>query len=410
MRPSRRTGVAVAATLWFASFARAQGTASGSAQRTPPGPAEDVEQVTAEAQRTPQSPILNIDRPLYQALQANKKELSEKYGINWALEDTLIYQATSGGVDPNDAMVNTLGLFATWKIFRDPNGKDFGGLGFQFESRSNHVGEFTELRDDLGTLWSPNDSTSGDYSKINQLWWGQRFADGRLGLIVGKIDPGAHINTNRFAGSGNTQFFGQPFATNPARSFPDNGFGFMLRAEPTDLLYLHFTMADSDANGTHSPFTTIGSRWLYAGEVGLRPNVSGLGPGNYRVMLYQRDAKSASEFGWSLSADQNLSEDYGVFLRYGGNDGDVNAIEHLLSGGLSFLAPFGRREDQAGIAVSYTHPSDHHLRDAYSAEAYYRVQLTQGIELSGSAQLIKDPSASDQDTVAVFGIRLRVLY
>jgi porin len=405
IRNPLRLCIAFALIFPFATLASAQGRQSG--QSTP---SQDVEQITAEAQRTPQQPLLTIDRPLYQALQQNKKELNEKYGINWALEDTLIYQATSGGVTPNDAMVNTLGLFATWKIIRDPNGKDFGGLGFQFETRSNHIDEFTDLRDNLGTLWSPNDSTSGSYSRINQLWWGQRFADGRLGIQIGKIDPGANINGNRFAGSGNTQFFGQPFATNPARSFPDNGFGFMIRAEPTDLLYMHFTMSDSDAVNNHSPFTTIGSHWLYAGEVGLRPRLEGLGQGNYRLMLYERDASSASEFGWALSFDQNLSNDYGVFLRYDGNDGDINAIQHLLSGGLSFLAPFGRPNDQAGIAVSYTHPADHHLRDEYSAEAYYRVQLTEGIELSGSAQLIQNPAASDQDTVAVFGLRLRVLY
>jgi porin len=400
MMPSLRLGLAV--ILSFATIASAQGR--------PAAPSEDVEQITREAQRTAESPFSKVDRPVYQALQESKKELSEKYGINWALEDTLIYQAAAGGIHPNDAMVNTLGLFATWKIIRDGNGKDFAGLGFQFETRSNHIGEFTDLRDSLGTLWSPNDSTSDDYTKINQLWWGQRFVDGRFGFLIGKIDPGAHINTNRFAGSGNTQFFGQPFATNPARSFPDNGLGFMLRAEPNDALYFHFTMSDSDAISTQSPFTTIQGRWLYAGEVGLRPKISGLGQGNYRLMLYQRDVKSAHEFGWSLSADQNLSDEYGVFLRYGGNDGDINSIEHLVSVGLSFLAPCGRKEDQAGIGLSYTHPSDHHLRDEYSAEAYYRVQLTEGIELSGSAQCIKNPSASHEDAVAVFGIRLRVLY
>jgi hypothetical protein len=90
-------------------------------------------------------------------------------------------------------------------------------------------------------------------------------------------------------------------------------------------------MSDSDAISNHSPFTTVEGNWLYAGEVGYRPVINGLGQGVYRVMLYQRDADSANEFGWSISADQNLSDQYGVFLRYGGNDGDINSIEHLVS-------------------------------------------------------------------------------
>lgn len=377
---------------------------------TPTGPPEDVEEVTSEARKTPPSPLLPIDRPLYRALQEVKKDLDEKYGINFAIEDTLIYQATSGGVDPNDAMVNTLGFFSTWKIIRSENEKDFGGLGFQAEVRGNHTGEFTELRNDLGSLWSPNDSTSDDYSKINQFWWGQRFGDGKFGYLIGKLDPGTRINQNRFAGSGNTQFFGQPFATNPARSFPDNGLGLMLRYEPSELVYLHFTMSDSDAVSTHSPFTTLNGRWLYAGEVGYQPVFDGLGQGSYRLMIYGRDAQSADEIGVAISLDQNLSGDLGAFLRYGGNDGGINAIRHLFAVGVSFLNPLGRVNDQAGVGVSFTHPSDNDLRDEYAVEAYYRLQLTEGVELSPDAQVIFDPSAGSQDVVGVFGLRLRLLY
>jgi len=384
--------------------------ATAAAQSQTAGPSRDVEQVVEEASRTPEAPLSTMDRPIYQGLQQWKRELDEKHGINWALEDTLIYQAASGGVDPNDAMVNTLGLFATWKIFRNDNGRDYGGIGFQGETRGNVIHEFPDLRDSLGTLWSPNDSTSDDYTRVNQLWWGQRFAEGRLGFLLGKIDPGSRINTNRFAGSGNTQFFGQPYATNPARSFPANGLGLMLRAEPSDWLYFHFTMSDSDADADESPFNTIEGRWLYAGEVGVRPVISGMGEGNYRLMLYQRDAESADEFGWSLSADQNLSDDFGVFLRYGGNDGDLNAIEHLVSVGVSFLQPFNRKNDQAGVGLSYTHPTDDDLRDEYATEVYYRLQVTEGFELSGSVQFIIDPSASDRDEAAVFGLRARALY
>src|SRR5690349_1433221 len=81
---------------------------------TQSAPSEDVERVTEEASRVAEMPLSTVDRPLYRAAQDSKKQLSDKYGVNWALEDTLIYQAASGGIDPNDAMVNTLGLFATW--------------------------------------------------------------------------------------------------------------------------------------------------------------------------------------------------------------------------------------------------------------------------------------------------------
>ncbi len=381
------------------------------AQHAFAGPPEDVEQVITESEAKPQAALASTDQSVYRAIQQTKKELSDKYGLHFAIEDTLIYQAASGGVDPNDAMVNSVGLFITWKLYRSENGKEFAGFGFQAEQRGDPLdGHFTEMRDSLGTLWSPNDSTSDDYAKINQLWWGQKIADGKLGLQIGKIDPGSIINANRFAGSGNTQFFGQPFATNPARSFPDNGLGVQLRAEPTDWLYLHCLMSDSDAVSTYSPFKTINGHWFYAGEIGLKPTIEGLGQGIYRLMVYQRDLEDANEFGWALSCDQNITESYGLFLRYGDNDGGINSIDRILSTGISCLSPFGRNSDQAGIGVSYTHPASSELRDEYSSDVYYRMQVTEGFELSADAQLILDPSNSDNDAEAVFGVRARVLY
>jgi porin len=400
----------VAAVVCFTSVAQAQ-TSGGNGGSGSQGPSQDVEQVTEEAQKTPPAPAFTIDRPLYRALQDSKKELNEKYGINWAIEDTAIYQAGTGSIDPNDAAVNTFDLFATWKIFRSTDGKDFGGIGFQGEARQNPLDDhFTDMTGGMGTLWAPNDSTSDDYTRVNQLWWGQRLAEGRLGFMLGKIDPGSNINTNRFAGSGNTQYFSQPFATNPARSFPANGMGAILQAMPVDWLQFNFVMSDSDANANYSPFKTIDGRWIYGGEVNFRPVISDLGQGNYRLMLYQRNAEADTENGWALSADQNLSDRYGVFLRYGGNSGELNSVEHIISGGFSFLQPFDRINDQAGIGVSWTRPSNTDLRDEYSAEAYYRWQVTEGFELSGSAQMIYDPSANDSDMEGVFGVRARILY
>jgi hypothetical protein len=184
----------------------------------------------------------------------------------------------------------------------------------------------------------------------------------------------------------------------------------MLRAEPSELLYFHYVLSDSDAVSTESPFENLEGRWLNGGEVGYRPTIEGMGQGIYRLMLYHRDAEAGSELGWSLSADQNLTDKYGVFLRYGGNDGDINSIRHIIATGFSFLRPFDRPNDQTGIAVAYTHPTDDDLRDEYSSEVYYRLQVTEGIEVSASAQLILDPSASDHDAVAVYGLRGRLLY
>lgn len=371
----------------------------------------NVEEEIAAASKAPVKPVFPADRPFYDAIQASKNEMREKIGLEWALAYTAIGQMTSGGIKNNAAAEGTLNFFALWKFIRDANEIDALGMGFQFEQRRNYTGEtFTEMTADLGTLWSPNDSTSDDYCQIKQLWFGHRLAEGKITYVIGKLDPGGYIDKNRFAGSGNTQYFAQPFATNPARAFPSNGLGATIRIAPVDWVHFDAVVSDGDADSNHDPFSTWEGNLFAGGEVVFSPTIDGLGQGNYRLLLWNRDSEGGDSTGYALNIDQNLGESFGVFLRYGGNDGDLRPIKHLVAAGLSFLTPFNRPDDQAGVAIAWTHPTDDDLRDEYSGEAYYRIRLTEGIEFSLGAQLIVHPSAADRDVEGVYGARLRLVY
>lgn len=376
------------------------------------GSDENVEEKTIEAAKPAPDAWVPIDLRFYNAKQQWKKELRARTGIDFALESTTIYQIASGGGDANDAMVNTTGLFSTWSMWQHANGIDRFGIGFQAETRDNFSGSsFQDMTAENGTLWSPNDSTSDDYAKINQLWFGQKYDQGKYILLVGKIDPGSEINGNRYAGSGNTQFFSQPFATNPGRAFPDNGLGVLARYTPNQWMHVQAAFSDSSAVGNHSPITTIDGNWFYTAELVLKPKLTGLGVGHYRFLLYYRDTSPDATTGWSISFDQDLGDRFGVFLRYGGNDGDAGAISHIVSTGAALRRPLGRANDQSGIGVSWTHPADSDLRDEYSAETYYRMHLTEFLEVSASAQLVLNPSANEgDDAIGVFGLRMRVLF
>jgi hypothetical protein len=80
-----------AAVFCIASVAAAQ-------QATP---SQDIDEVITEDQQTPQEPVSPVDRTAYRALQDWKKGLYDKYGFTFAIENTTIYQHTTGGVDPN---------------------------------------------------------------------------------------------------------------------------------------------------------------------------------------------------------------------------------------------------------------------------------------------------------------------
>jgi porin len=375
------------------------------------GSDRNIEREIGEAEVPLKVSLLPVDRPVREQWMGMKDRLKTSIGLEFALESTLIYQATSGSRGPNEAAVSTTKLSGLWMPWKSRENKDGIAIGFAGETRQNFSGaSFVDMRESLGTLWSPNDATSDDYVTLTQLWFGQRTFNEKLVYLIGKIDPGSYINGNRFAGSGNTQFFSQPFATNPARPWPSNGIGAMGRFIPVNWFYVQGTVSDGDAVNTHSPFTSIQGHWLFATEAVFKPNLPGLGEGNYRFMVYTRDTEAQNTAGWSLSFDQNLGEELGVFLRYDSNDGRVSAISQLISGGVAFLKPFGRVDDQAGIGVSFAHPSNPDLRDEYSAEAYYRVQLTDFLEFSTSAQAVVHPATAAEEVIGVFGVRFRVLF
>ena len=376
-----------------------------------PGDESNIEEQTYEADIPQKMSLLPVDRQLRNAEQSAKQRLKKATGLELALESTTIYQITSGSRPANHAIENTTTLSGIWSPWKSPTGNDSLGLGFAGETRNNFSGSsFTEMTQDLGTLWSPNDATSDDYTTITQLWFGGRLFDQKLIFVAGKIDPGAYFNGNRFAGNGNTQFFSQPFATNPARVFPANGIGGAVRFAPVKWFYVQGEMSDSDAVNTHSPFPTVDGNWLYAGEAAFRPSIPNLGDGNYRLLLYTRNTEPQQTSGWAISFDQQIATHLGLFLRYGNNEGRVASVKDIASTGISFLRPFNRNDDEAGIGISCTHPSNNSFRDEYSSEAYYRIQLTSFVELSASAQAVYHPATTNEDLIGIFGLRIRFLF
>ena len=363
--------------------AQAQTTPGAS---SPSGPPEDVEVITAEAQTTPQQPLLQFGRPFYQAIQDFKRDLNEKYGLHFALENTLIYQAASGGVDPSDALVNTLGFFSTWKIIRSEDGKDFAGLGFQAETRANSGNSFTELRNDLGSLWSVERLDVWQLHQDQPALVGPAVRRRAAGL-PGRKDRYRHPHQREpLRRLGQHAVFQPAVRHQPGPVVPGQRprLHAARRADGTALPPLH----DVRQRRHQHPLAVYDAQRPMAvhGRGRIPPGVRRARPGH----LPPDDLRARRRVGRRdrlvVSADQNLSDDLGVFLRYDGNDGGINAIRHLLAVGVSFLTPFGRENDEAGIGVSYSHPSSNDLQDEYSAEAYYRVQLTEGIEVSPDAR------------------------
>jgi porin len=122
---------------------------------------------------------------------------------------------------------------------------------------------------------------------------------------------------------------------------------------------------------------------------------------------------------WSFtySADQYLTEGWGLFGQVGVADTSNNAIARFFSFGIAGMSPFeGRTRDSFGIAYAYTIVSSDlkdvtqrlaRLRDEQGFEIFYNFAVTPWLQLTGDFQIVK-PTRPAADVAVVPGLRLRV--
>lgn len=69
------------------------------------------------------------------------------------------------------------------------------------------------------------------------------------------------------------------------------------------------------------------------------------------------------------------------------------------------------RGELVGIGVKWGKPSKNELREQYTSELFYRFQVSQNLAITPDLQLIINPAENPKDdTIAVFGLRMRLVF
>ena len=330
--------------------------------------------------------------------------------------DYLAYYATlfqQGSEDPDDArsLVTQLHAVALWDLVEHPMlGK--GSLGLYFVDVREFLGKSAgALSEHCDTSLGVNDGDVDEpFTALVDLWWEQRFPDERFSVLAGQIELQGLMNANTYADDDTFSFLAQPVATNPATVIVPAGLGAFAQAVPSDRWYLSLAFVDAAANGEYPDFETFANgEYLYAGELGLTPEIPGIGAGTYRLAGFWRDETEAAPAaaGWALSFEQDLGERAGLFLRYAAVDEEECDLEQVLGTGVVLRRPFGRDRDWIGFAFMWGDVSDDSLRNEYALETYWRVQLTERLEFTPDLQIHIHPDRGDGVSL-MGGLRLRI--
>jgi high affinity Mn2+ porin len=234
---------------------------------------------------------------------------------------------------------------------------------------------------------------------VNQLagWKSKRY----LKITVGKFGMADFFDGNEFSHDARSQFMNWSLMDNAAWDYPANTRGYVFGAvaelgQPNWALRFGYTMTTTSANGaiwderiSHANTQTLEyeKRYLLSGHKGTLRLLAFRNNGKmgvYRDAITQNpaapdvDATQAygrHKYGFGISADQYLTNDFGVFAKASYNDGKTETwafteIDRSLSlGAVLKGTSWSRKDDELGLAFVGNGISKEH-KDYLAAGGY----------------------------------------
>jgi porin len=383
-----------------------------------------------------------------------KKRLNETYGLELGFLYTSLYQKADPrntmplvGAGRDEAAAGVIGMLGQWNLVGRGTNQP-GYLGFQVQQR-HRIGPVVpqNLGLEIGSLWPTAIGYSELALSVIELYWAQFLVKDRLGFSFGKQIPFTAHDYFAYKSPFNG-FDNATFGLNPAIGYAEAGLSVGVGARPTTDTYVLAAVYDGNGKLNRAGFETFfGEReYFTVVDLGWDPGWLDKTQKVYIGPLRVRDihatiwhkahlTKSDSPEGWgfTLFAEGEIGHIV-PFLRYGYSQGTSRGnpalLDHMVAGGIGITDVFGQNNDLIGMGLSYgkidlggSQPVDLNgdgfpdfdlgsvARDLlrtkqYAAELFYRVQLTQELQITPSLQLIWDPILNrDESTIAVFGLR-----
>ncbi|AKL98352.1 carbohydrate porin [Endomicrobium proavitum] len=334
-------------------------------------------------------------------------------------------------------------------------GKEFSSGALAYLHITAGIGD--GLNNYLQTYGAVNaDADNDGHLSISELWYEQSFFDKKLTATFGKLNPAGYIDENEYANDETSQFLNSSFVNSAVLDFADNNVGFRATYSPADLIdvtYAYIATSDEVENFDSNGFNAV--------QINVKPVENG----NYRIYAWlnntknlygykkiedngglgaatENDIKAQKGYGFGFSADQKVSESFGVFARAGFKQsaaGEVevdtttsviDSAEPSLSVAWSVGAQvsgslWSRENDKAGIAVGQVYGSEDYKKyidnneksgAQTQGELYYSFALSENFAITPSVQYFLNPAGGNTvdangdeiKNAVVYGLRAQI--
>ncbi len=341
-----------------------------------------------------------------------KEGIRENFGLRFGSDYTALYEGATAGPDEQHGAAGMWRFFGLWEL-RDRGGDFTGSLVFKGENRHEMGTEITPL--ELGSAIGSALPTGVPFSDagwlLTNLFWKQKITD-RVVVMFGQVDPTDYVDVYGLVNPW-VDFTNLAFLTNPTISAPNQGLGAVLGARLSDHFYLVAGFSDPNADASEpfdDPFDE-GEFFTHA-EIGWTSAPERSYYDNFHITGWHVDKREIAGVpgGWGLtfSGSWFFEDRWMPFVRAGYADDGGSLLEGTVAVGLGKLF---RKNDLLGVGLSWGRPTKNGLRDQYTTEFFYRIQLLPSLAITPDVQLIIYPSSNtNKDVIAVFGIRARLAF
>ncbi len=369
---------------------------------------------------------ITLDReadPLYESrllapLRHWRDGVAEKTGFNWSVDYSAVFMGVSDSPGNDGAGSGMTRFFGFWDLV-DRGGANKGSLNWKVEHRHKYTDippSALGFESGFVGLFEPTFSDEG--TRLTNLYWKQYFAGGKGAVAAGFLDSTDFVDVYLLA-SPWTGFNNFVFSTGSAAiDLPnDAALGASAGGMVTESIYLHAGIADANSDPT-APLEGFESvfddsdffKWV---EIGFTPGQENIYFDNVHVTFWHIDQRAnGTSDGWGVAASWQkwIDDRWLPFVRGGYTRDSGSLLERSITAGVGFQ-PTPKR-GVIGLGFNWGKPNQTSFEgadDQYTAELFWRCQLTNELAVTPSIQYIQDPALNeDEDRLWVFGLRLRV--
>jgi porin len=236
--------------------------------------------------------------------------------------------------------------------------------------------------------------------------------------VGGFVDPTDYVDVYALA-SPWTGFMNFAFSTGSASiAVPNEGFGLAASGMLTDNIFLIGGLADLNSDPT-DPGQTVESffqdnEYFKHIEIGWTPSQDRIYLDNVHLTYWHADerveALTPSGWGLNFSWTRYLGGKWLPFLRGGYAQDGGSLLQKSVSAGFGYQPNPG--QNLLGVGLNWGQPNEDTwgsgLPDQYTAEVFYRWQISKAFAMTPDIQYLKDPAQNQEtDSLWVFGLRVR---